>query len=108
MLGGIVVMFEVVVIVFVSSLFFAILLSMLLLGIRVSLVIRDQKTRVQALLIILLPGSIGYYHFYPDQSRLKTWYQRLVIMMFVLTLIGSIYLAFLNIPAFASWFFYGF
>lgn len=101
-------MFEIAVIVFVFSLFFAMFISFTLLILRIVLVIKDKRPLKEALLIVLLPGGTGYYHFYKIASPFKIWYQRLVIVMGVLTLIGSVYIAFLNSPQLASWFFYGF
>lgn len=101
-------MFEIVAFVFIVSLYIALLIAFTLLVLRLFIVIKDKPSLKASLAIVLIPGSIGYYYYYKDSSSFKTWYQRLVIIMFVLTFIGSIYLAFLNIPQFASWFFYGF
>ena len=100
-------MLELVTFVFIFSVFFAILISFGLFVFRIVLVIKEKRTVLESLLIILLPGGTGYLHFYNKNTKHKHWYSRLVLIMFVFIVIGSIYIAFLNIPEFAHWFFYG-
>ncbi len=96
-------MFEILVIVFIASLYTAMVLNLLLWGVRLRFTIKEKIPFKKALLIVCMPGSIGYlYHV----DAVPKWYRLTLGIIFGLTLIGAIYLAFLNIPAFAHWFFY--
>ncbi|MFH5881306.1 hypothetical protein [Liberiplasma polymorphum] len=94
-------MFEIIAMLFIFSIFLALFISLGLLITRIVLVIKDKQPVKKALMIVLVPGSIGYYHYYPNNTPFKMWYQRLVLLMFIFTFIGSIYVAFLNIPELA-------
>ncbi len=100
-------MFELVVIVFVLSIYMALFMAFSLFILRVIVALKNKHSLKGSLAIILIPGSLGYYYYYRGLTPFKIWYQRLVIIMFIFTFIGSVYLAFLNIPQFAAWFFYG-
>lgn len=99
-------MFEIAVVVMIFSLFGAFMIAFSLGLFRLYLVIRDQRPWKEALLIVAIPGGLGYYHYYRETTKHKQWYQRFVVVSFILVVIGSVYLAFLHIPEFAHWFFY--
>jgi len=91
----------------IISMFLALILSIILWLWRIIIVIKDKKTFKVSLLVIFIPAGIGYYHFYKETSNIKTWYQRIVMVMFSLTILGSIFMAFINIPEFAQFILYG-
>ena len=96
-------MFEILVIVFIASLYSAMLLNLFLWVYRLRLTLKENYPLKDTLFILLTPGSMGYFH---RVNNVPKWYRLALVVMFVLVCMGSVYLAFLNIPAFAHWFFY--
>lgn len=96
-------MFEILVIIFIASLYSALILNLVLWIYRLRLTLKENYPLKETLCILLLPGSIGYFHFVDTVPK---WYRLALVLLFVFVFIGGIYLAFLNIPAFAHWFFY--
>ncbi len=101
-------MFELLVIVFIFSLFGASLLVIINALLRVI----DARTHAlswsKTLLALVVPGGIAYYIAQPKKTALKRWHRRLQWIAFMLVFIGSFYLLFLNVPGVAAAFFYGF
>lgn len=91
----------------IISMFLALFLSVVLWILRMIIVIKDKRSIIASILIVLIPAGIGYYHYYPESNNIKTWYQRSVVVMFIFTILGSIFMAFLNIPELAQFILYG-
>ena len=100
-------MIEIFTFICIMSMFLALFLSVMLCLLRIIIVIKDKRSLVASILIVLIPAGIGYYHYYPESNNIKTWYQRSVVVMFICTLLGSIFMAFINIPEFAQFILYG-
>lgn len=79
-----------IVLISVISFWIALAMVVLLLIFRIYISLKEKVDTKQMLYITLMPFSIGYFLKYRGKSRLRTIYQILVIVQFVLMLIGLI------------------
>ena len=85
-------MFEVLIGIMVIGLYIAMFgMPIVLLLMRILEVVRRNINIKEALLIVLLPFSIGYFYLLPAESRLKKVYRGVATFFFVLLFIGSLF-----------------
>jgi hypothetical protein len=59
-------------------------------------VIIRKIRRTDALIVLFVPFSLGYFYLIPASSPLKSLYRALVITLFVLTLVGSFFIFYMQ------------
>jgi hypothetical protein len=65
--------------------------TLILAAIRLYAGIKAKLPLKGLLILILTPCSIGYYRQFKEPSRLKTLYEILVVVFFLSTVIGSLF-----------------
>ena len=78
-----------IVIIYAVSLFIA---PVMLFSIRLHIVLNSPSDFKKALMILFIPGSAGLYLHYGKYDKMLKIYEALVVIIFVLTFIGSIYI----------------
>ncbi len=100
-------MFEMLVFGFILSVYVALGLAFALFVMRIVVASGFEGPLPSKIAIVLLPAGIGYFFFVGERSRTKRLYITLTVVMSLFAAIGAVWVAFLNIPEFAAWFFYG-
>lgn len=77
------------VIIYAVSLFIA---PVMLFSIRLHIVLNNKNDFKKSLMILFIPGSAGLYLHYGKYDKILKLYETLVIVIFILTFIGSIYI----------------
>lgn len=77
------------VIIYAVSLFIA---PVMLFSIRLHIVLNNKSDFKKSLMILFIPGSVGLYLHYGKYDKILKLYESLVIIIFFLTFIGSIYI----------------
>lgn len=94
-------MFDFLVAVMIISTYIAVLFGPItLLVFRIVAVIQDRRNIKDALFIILIPLSIGYFLKMETETKRDAIYQVLVLVFFVFILIGSAFILFMRTGGF--------
>ena len=100
-------MFELLVIVFVFSLFGASLLVLLMAVLRFIDARKQALSWLHTVMATIIPAGVAYYAIQQKNTALKRWHRRWQWVAFVLVVVGSVFLLFVNVPSIAAAFFYG-
>jgi hypothetical protein len=79
---------SIIIILYAISLFIA---PVMLFLIRLQIVIKNKSDFKKTVMILFIPGSAGLYLNHPDDHRVLKLYESLVVLFFILTVLGSIY-----------------
>lgn len=101
-------MFEILVVIFIFSLYAAFIIMGGLWVFRIIYALRLNIEPMKRLAIIFYPGGLGLYKYAKDDNKTLKRYRIAVLIMFVFAIIGGFYIAFLNIHWVSHSFFYGF
>ncbi len=101
-------MFEILVVIFIFSLYAAFIIMGSLWVFRIIYALRLNIEPMKRLAIIFIPGGLGLYKYAKHDDKTLKRYRVAVLIMFVFAIIGSFYIAFLNIHWVSHAFFYGF
>lgn len=95
-------MFSILVAVFEVSMLVSFLLFIpLTLALRIQTVTKNKIPFKQAILIILVPFSLGYYYFLKAEQRNK-YYNSTLVLFLVITSIGILFTVYQWIPPFLN------
>ena len=100
-------MFELIVLFFILSVYIALAFAIVLFGLRIKAAISYDGPLYAKLAVVFLPAGIGLYALVRKPSVLKRLHISFTFAMTLFAAIGAVWVAFLNIPEFAAWFFYG-
>jgi hypothetical protein len=62
---------------------------------RLYLVYKNKIQKKQALFVLFTPCSIGFFQTFTDEFKLKKWYRLLMIIWFIFTFLGSLFILYL-------------
>lgn len=95
-------MFSVLVATFEISMLISFLLFVpLTFLLRLQTVIKHKKSLKEALMIVFVPFSLGYYYYLPEEQRNK-YYNVTIIVFLVLSVVGILFTVYQWIPPFLN------
>ena len=91
-------MFDLLIYIFIHSFWISLIGGTLTLFTMRLVVVKTNKLEFKKRLFVLFtPCSFGYLYTITTESKFKTWYRVLMILFFIVTLIGSIFILYMNL-----------
>ncbi|MFA5481869.1 MAG: hypothetical protein WC278_00670 [Bacilli bacterium] len=91
-------MFDLLIFVLINSFWITLIIGTLtLFGMRLYQVITTKQTFRDALMILFVPCSIGYYLYFKKKTAFKKVYQIFVVIFFVTALLASIFMIYIKL-----------
>ncbi|MDO9629101.1 MAG: hypothetical protein Q7I99_04295 [Acholeplasmataceae bacterium] len=91
-------MLELLIYIFINAFWISLIGGTLtLFTMRLIAVLSGKLERNKALFVLFFPCSIGYLLTFSMESRFKTWYRILMILFFIITLVGSLFILYMHL-----------
>jgi len=91
-------MFEFLIYILINSFYIALIGGTIVLFLlRLFKVYKSTLTKKQILFVLFTPCSIGFFHTFKEEFILKRWYRLLMVLSFVFTFIGSLFILYLHL-----------
>ncbi|MBU1142354.1 MAG: hypothetical protein KKH92_01775 [Firmicutes bacterium] len=91
-------MFDILIYIFINSFWISLIGGTItLFTLRLIAVLSNKLEKNKALFVLFTPCSIGYLLTFEKESKFKTWYRISMILFFIITLIGSIFILYLHL-----------
>jgi hypothetical protein len=89
-------MFDFMIYIFINSFYISLIggTSSLFLF-RLYFVYKNKIQKNQALFVLFTPCSIGFFHTFTEEFKLKKWYRLLMVISFIFTFLGSLFILYL-------------
>jgi len=90
--------FDLLIYIFINSFWISLIGGTLTLFILRLIAVRKNKLEGnKALFVLFTPCSFGYLYTISNESKFKTWYRIMMILFFIITLIGSIFILYMHL-----------